>query len=88
MLAAAQNDSIAGPVLIFSFLMASVIYMVGYRHARWHSARNAYINTKKAVKPLRAAKWAMWRNLVGVSVVTVIGFLLLVAYGYSQGRTR
>lgn len=86
MLAAGPNDGIAAPVLMIVFLMGSVIYMVGFRHARWYQARNAYRNTKAAVKPLRAGKWAAWRRMAAVGFWVALGFVLLVAWAYRDAR--
>lgn len=88
MLAAARNDSIAGPVLIILFLAGSVIYLFGYARAVMHRANSDYKRTKAVLPGMRQDFWRAWWHAVKVGFLIALAFLVLVAWAFQDARNR
>ncbi len=75
-----EATSASFPAAGATFLIAGVIFMLGYRIAVVRRANRDYKNTKAAVGRLRKDFWATFWTAVKVGFWVFIGAALLVAW--------
>jgi hypothetical protein len=75
-----SDGNVDVPTTVIVLIVAVIVYSFGYVRARLHAANNAYKNTKKAVKPLRKAYWAVWRRAALIGAFALLAFGLLFTW--------
>lgn len=66
--------------LLTFLLIGAVLFSLGYTRARWVRAKDDYLKTKAAVKPLRKDMWRLIWQTVKVGFWVVFIFIVLVAW--------
>lgn len=86
--ASTQNQSIAGPVILFLAIGFGVIYTFGYLRAVMHRANSDYKKTKAGLPAMRKFFWLSWWNTVKAGFWIAVGIFVLGAWLFHDSKGR